>query len=239
MATVCRHARSSVADGSEDAVINKLASLGNWGKHPNNEERDLHGWLKSVLSVQFEPYTVYLDLIRGGNLEPAPCAIHVALPFHVLTDIYNAGPEQWDRSILGGWATADVAALWRHVVPYCGFVIQDGFSYLWEVSAPSRILLHLFGKTHVVLRPPMKPHFQGTVQTTRSNAFAKGQLQDKCADHFAQVTTCLAPGHTRLPGLSDDELGHIIPIVRRNALVKHARIKHNSSQQQLGRGVFS
>lgn len=46
-------------------TIQSFASLGGWGAHSQNEERDLHRWLKNLHQISLEPYFLKLKLEVG------------------------------------------------------------------------------------------------------------------------------------------------------------------------------
>lgn len=55
-------ARAILKDGVENESVEKMASLGAFGRAQSNCERDLHRWLSSVFGLHLQPYTVYVDL---------------------------------------------------------------------------------------------------------------------------------------------------------------------------------
>lgn len=44
------------------AAVRAFESLGSEQKHPQNNERDLHRWVKNLYGLQLQPYKVFLDL---------------------------------------------------------------------------------------------------------------------------------------------------------------------------------
>ena len=43
-------------------AVKAFASLGGEGKHPSNQERDLHNWLKRLFGFELETYNVLMDV---------------------------------------------------------------------------------------------------------------------------------------------------------------------------------
>lgn len=65
--TVVAIAQSQHRDNSALPAIQAWASLGNFGASQQNEERDLHKWLKNLFDLQLEIYWTRLQL-------QAPCS---------------------------------------------------------------------------------------------------------------------------------------------------------------------
>ena len=55
-------ARANVQDDLPSDAVQCFASLGTDGKHPANQERDLHVWLKQLYGVGLAPYLVPMDV---------------------------------------------------------------------------------------------------------------------------------------------------------------------------------
>lgn len=60
MSSACELARAMESDGFSQQVVLSLATLGNSGKCPQNQERDLFKWLSGLLDL--EPYDITLRL---------------------------------------------------------------------------------------------------------------------------------------------------------------------------------
>jgi len=60
--TVVSIAQSQVEDGPVPPAIEAFASLGAWGAHSSNEERDLHSWLKDLHGITLEVYYTTLKI---------------------------------------------------------------------------------------------------------------------------------------------------------------------------------
>ena len=65
-------------------AVRGFASLGSWGRHPSNQERDLHVWLKPHFGLKLEPYfvpmSVYVPWLH----------LHGELKFMMLTMLSHA-----------------------------------------------------------------------------------------------------------------------------------------------------
>lgn len=58
-------ARAALHDcvGSDASrALDALASCGQYGNHPSNEERDFHTWTRGMCGLELEPYTIMLTL---------------------------------------------------------------------------------------------------------------------------------------------------------------------------------
>jgi hypothetical protein len=62
IAEICDISRANVADGMHKEAVYVLSSLGGHGKHQNNQERDLHRWVKGLHSMTLEPLEMSLTL---------------------------------------------------------------------------------------------------------------------------------------------------------------------------------
>lgn len=58
ISTVASIAQAQCLDGAQAPAIQAFASLGSGGAHSQNQERDLHRWLKNLYNVQLEVYSV-------------------------------------------------------------------------------------------------------------------------------------------------------------------------------------
>lgn len=67
VAEVCDISRANLADGHVSEAIVGLSSLGGFGKHESNQERDLHRWLKGLHSMTLEPVEVSMVLNVSWN----------------------------------------------------------------------------------------------------------------------------------------------------------------------------
>lgn len=55
-------ARSAVQDGSTCKALQAMASCGKDGECEQNQERDLHNWLRGVWGFMLEPYCLQVPL---------------------------------------------------------------------------------------------------------------------------------------------------------------------------------
>ena len=55
-------ARAIVSDGLPHEALQAFASLGGGGRHPSNQERDLHRWISKLFGCQLETYKVMMDV---------------------------------------------------------------------------------------------------------------------------------------------------------------------------------
>ena len=59
---ICDLARANLVDGVPSAALEAFGSLGTSGKHENNQERDLHRWLKALWGVTLTVFKVPMYL---------------------------------------------------------------------------------------------------------------------------------------------------------------------------------
>ena len=88
----CKHARDQMRDNPN--VVGSLAaiaSLGSSGKHPANQERDLHRWCKALFGVVAQPYNLWIDLQTDDQDCPFPHAIPCLPPSEMFNAIWTAG----------------------------------------------------------------------------------------------------------------------------------------------------
>ena len=64
MSTAADLSRACVLDMGDcvPASVQGIASLGSWGRHSQNQERDLHRWIHNVYQLQLEPFDVQVPL---------------------------------------------------------------------------------------------------------------------------------------------------------------------------------
>ena len=60
--TVVSIAQAQRQDAKVPDVIEAFASLGSYGNHPQNEERDLHRWLRDHHNISLETYSAPMQL---------------------------------------------------------------------------------------------------------------------------------------------------------------------------------
>ena len=83
------------ADRDVPETVRCFASLGAFGAHTHNEERDLHRWLKNLHQISLEPYYIKLE-VEGGASE-----IVFFIRCHVHANLY---PSTLRRSTSSLWA---------------------------------------------------------------------------------------------------------------------------------------
>ena len=124
----CSTARGFVRDGVALESLVAVASLGNYGKQRNNEERDLHTWLQGVFPV-VEPY--YLDVkleMKDEKGVAEDTTLPVFIPWELEHGMWLASKEQFGVSFMGVDGHAGLAEFWA-----------------WAKTQP-------FGKAHEVLQ---------------------------------------------------------------------------------------
>lgn len=61
--TIASIAQAQCKDGPAPEPVTAMASIGAFGRHPSNAERDLHRWLKSLYGIDLQPYYVKMNLL--------------------------------------------------------------------------------------------------------------------------------------------------------------------------------
>ena len=95
-------AAAMVRDGIPQESVAGFASLGSFGAHASNAERDLHTWLRGIYGMTLEPYFIAVMLQRDdiGGEEDTPLKetvstkIPVLLPHEVFSAIHSASDYQ-------------------------------------------------------------------------------------------------------------------------------------------------
>ena len=93
-------AEAMVRDGIPQEAVSAFASLGSFGAHPSNAERDLHRWLQGIYGVSLEPY--FIDLMletedvdeEAGKPLTASRRIPVLLPHEIFAELHSASAHQ-------------------------------------------------------------------------------------------------------------------------------------------------
>ena len=97
------------------AAVRAFASLGSEQKHPQNNERDLHRWVKNLYGLQLQPYKVFLDL-QMDSLKKRRVPMTVLLPHEVIHAIANMDSSLVFESLfLGNIDDSSREAFWKHV----------------------------------------------------------------------------------------------------------------------------
>ena len=113
-ADISRGIVSEIPDVPE--ALYNFASLGSWGKHPSNEERDLHNWCRNLYNCQLEVYHLKLDLHMPDMVDPVEVQIPVLIPFEVMRSLYLQGSPQFTVSILGDRGQAGLDMFWENAL---------------------------------------------------------------------------------------------------------------------------
>lgn len=66
VSTLVSVAQAQAQDGELPEAVKAFASLGCWGKHRSNEERDMHRWLHNLYDRHLEVYHVDMELLAGA-----------------------------------------------------------------------------------------------------------------------------------------------------------------------------
>ena len=135
-------ARAFAKDGTVADVIADFCSLGNYGKCPQNEERDLHVWLKQFKGSNLAPFYFEVVLLPKLKVQPEPVQVPAIIPWELLYHLKKHG--QWQASVAGN--------------------NPDSFSTFWNGAATQP-----WGKRHPVITRnmdrtkvvPMQWHFDG------------------------------------------------------------------------------
>jgi hypothetical protein len=102
-------------DGCGVDAVQSWASLGANGQSPQNEERDLMRWTRSIEGLELLPYYIWLDLEQEGHAALAPVKVPILLPHEMMAMLHSAGPLQWAISMAGPRGKDGIAALWNHL----------------------------------------------------------------------------------------------------------------------------
>ena len=89
-------AQAMVRDGIPQEAVSAFASLGSFGAHPSNAERDLHRWLRGIYGMSLEPYFIELILETEDVDEEAgkPLTASVLLPHEIFAELHSSSAYQ-------------------------------------------------------------------------------------------------------------------------------------------------
>ena len=94
-------ATAMIRDGIPQEAVAAVASLGSFGAHASNAERDLHRWLRGLYGVTLEPYFIELMLERDDIEEndkslnaTVPTRLAVLLPHEVFSELHSSSEYQ-------------------------------------------------------------------------------------------------------------------------------------------------
>lgn len=96
-------------------AIKAFGSLGTNGLHPQNAERDLHRWLKSLFGFKLQPYTLRLGLqINSTKVQTVP--VKVLAPHEILHAIATMGSNfAFNSLLLGNLTENERHTFWSHI----------------------------------------------------------------------------------------------------------------------------
>lgn len=63
-----------------------------------------------------EPYFVPFDIFVADYKDPQSVLVPIILPHEIFAAVYNAGPEQWRRSMIGENGTEGVMEWWENAM---------------------------------------------------------------------------------------------------------------------------
>jgi len=96
-------------------AIKAFGSLGTNGHHPQNAERDLHRWLKSLFGLKLQPYTLRLGL-QINTTKVQTVSVKVLAPHEILHAIASMGSNfAFDSLLLGNLDDTERHTFWSHI----------------------------------------------------------------------------------------------------------------------------
>ncbi|CAE7832343.1 unnamed protein product [Symbiodinium sp. CCMP2592] len=150
-----------VRDGIPQEAVTAFASLGSFGAHESNAERDLHRWLRGLYGVTLEPYFIDVMLEKDdadiddiGEQEDNPLKgtastrIPVLLPHEVFSAIHSSSDHQvsFGLSMLGRHSPAAIKQFWRHLQRYVPEEVKDHPALAGcDLSEMIQLLIHFDG----------------------------------------------------------------------------------------------
>ena len=110
-------ARTVVSDHGSKSLpdLQSFAELAQ--AQPTHQERDMHRWIKRLQGAEdfkLEPFYLDLPLVRGSDTCPTPTTTPILLPHEVMSALWDAGEDQFQRSLLGGLGTEARREFWNH-----------------------------------------------------------------------------------------------------------------------------
>ena len=107
-------------DGFKSEAIKSFASCGNFGRSPQNVERDIHAWLGNIYGIGLRPRTIDVDVAINESGEIGSRAIHVLAPHDLLQAAYRKGPLVWQTSFLHDASQHGISECWENFMqqPY-------------------------------------------------------------------------------------------------------------------------
>ena len=97
-------AAAAYASGNRDKTLLAFLSLGNFGRSPQNLERDLHKWV----GLEVTPYFLNIQVHQHRKKGLADIKFPVLCPWEMMHWIWKHGPVQFSKSILGETGPAGI-----------------------------------------------------------------------------------------------------------------------------------
>lgn len=116
IASASDFSRACVKDMGKDApaAVHALASLGSWGSHSQNQERDLHKWANQLYNLNLQTYDTQIPLQADNETGVVDTLIPFLLPHEIFEALSAAGKYQFSLSMTGGRSGPEIAAFWDH-----------------------------------------------------------------------------------------------------------------------------
>ena len=98
-------AAAMVRDGIPQEAVTAFASLGSFGAHGSNAERDLHRWLRGLYGVTLEPYFINVMLESDDGVvddNPLKGTVSTRIPVLLPHEVFSAIHSSSDYQVLSG-----------------------------------------------------------------------------------------------------------------------------------------
>lgn len=101
-------AAAMVRDGIPQEAVTAFASLGSFGAHGSNAERDLHRWLRGLYGMTLEPYFIDVTLESDdGDIDepednPLKGTVSTRIPVLLPHEVFSAIHSSSDYQVLSG-----------------------------------------------------------------------------------------------------------------------------------------
>jgi hypothetical protein len=118
----CELARAAVADGLVHDSLTQLAGLGNRGRRPQHELRDLHRLHDKIWGAGLQPQEIWVQLLNENRVGLKWQKIPVLCPYEVFHFLHKEG--DWQKSMLGD---IDFRTYWSNI-----------FTQDWAANHPLR-----------------------------------------------------------------------------------------------------
>ena len=118
-------AAAMVRDGIPQEAIAAFASLGSFGAHASNAERDLHTWLRGIYGVTLEPYFISLMLERDDivqeNDKPLKATVSTRIPVLLPHEVFSELHSSSDYQVVVGQRKRQFPVFPRLCVRFCSY----------------------------------------------------------------------------------------------------------------------